>query len=269
MFPSRNNADRRRFLFGLGAVSLGTCVGGTRVFAAGEGDAVAREMNTCELTRRYIATSRVEIHRSGTRRVRELEIAVMRRDESESSLRRYLFLAPRDIRGASLLIREQSDADNDTWLYLPSVGRTRRISSSRQSTSFAGTDFSYADLMAMRLEKYTHAIVGRAGGSIVLESVVKDRSFAHNIGYSKVVTTMSDMTFLPSKVEYFDTKGRHSKTQTMSDPVATPDGRHVLRSRVMTVLESRHETRIRMSGLAFGAKLRDVDFDPGRLSSAL
>ena len=268
MLPSGSDADRRRFLVGLGAISLSTFVGGARAFGAGEGDAVAREMNTCELTRHYIATSRVEMHRGDTVRVRELEIAVMRRGESEKCLRRYVFLAPSDIRGASLLVREQSGADNDTWLYLPSVGRTRRISSSRQSTSFAGTDFSYADLMAMRLGKYTHAIVGRGGGSIVLESVVKDRSFAHNIGYSKVVTTMSDMTFLPSKVEYFDTKGRHSKTQTMSDPVATPDGRHVLRRRVMTVLKNRHETRIRMSGLNFGAKLRDVDFDPGRLAGA-
>ncbi len=147
----------RRALIGGAGVALAMPALVRGAAAAQDAMAVAQAMNTAELTRSFIASATVSLHRGGAPVRRALDIAVMRQGNSDKSLRRYGFTAPADIAGTRLLVRENSGADSDTWLFLPAVGRTRRISTSNQSGAFAGTDFSYADMMSMRRENISTA----------------------------------------------------------------------------------------------------------------
>lgn len=257
---------RRALIGGAGiALAMPALVKGAA--AAQDAMAVAQAMNTAELTRSFVANATVSLNRGGAPLKRALDIAVMRQGNSDKSLRRYGFTAPGDIAGTRLLVRENSGADSDTWLFLPAVGRTRRISTSNQSGAFAGTDFSYADMMSMRLEKYQHSVSAGDGGSIVLDSTVSSGAYAKWIGYSRVVTYVQAGSMLPFRVDYYDLKGRHFKTQEMSGAKATPDGRHILTRRVMTVHGRGLQTQIAISGIQFNTALRGADFDPKRLSS--
>lgn len=57
--------------------------------------------------------------------------------------------APTDLAGAAYLVLEHPDRD-DMFLYLPTVGRVRRINSSGSDGSLMGTDFSYADIKQLQ-----------------------------------------------------------------------------------------------------------------------
>ena len=56
------------------------------------------------------------------------------------------FGAPADIAGVSFLQIQREDGDDDRFLYLPELKRSRRISGAMRANAFMGTDFSYADL---------------------------------------------------------------------------------------------------------------------------
>jgi len=56
------------------------------------------------------------------------------------------FSAPPDLAGSGFLQIEQEDRDDDRFIYLPALKRSRRVAASQRSSAFMGTDFSYADL---------------------------------------------------------------------------------------------------------------------------
>ena len=66
------------------------------------------------------------------------------------------FNSPRDVKGTSTLTFTHKVGDDDQWLYLPSIKRVKRISSSNKSGPFMGSEFSYEDLSSQEVEKYTY-----------------------------------------------------------------------------------------------------------------
>lgn len=68
------------------------------------------------------------------------------------------FLTPADVAGTGFLTYDydQADSDDDQWLYLPALKKTKRIATSDKSGSFMGSDFTYADMTRRRLDDYTY-----------------------------------------------------------------------------------------------------------------
>jgi outer membrane lipoprotein-sorting protein len=56
------------------------------------------------------------------------------------------FSAPADLAGAGFLLVQKKGDDDDRYLFMPDLKRSRRIAGDLRSTSFMGTDFSFADL---------------------------------------------------------------------------------------------------------------------------
>jgi outer membrane lipoprotein-sorting protein len=56
------------------------------------------------------------------------------------------FSAPPNIKGVGFLQVQNKGNDDDRFLYLPELQKSRRIAGATRSTAFMGTDFSYADL---------------------------------------------------------------------------------------------------------------------------
>ena len=69
------------------------------------------------------------------------------------------FTSPADIRGTGLLVWEQPTGDDDRFLYLPSLGRVRRIAGSEAQESFAGSDFTYEDIGGRELDRYDYTLL--------------------------------------------------------------------------------------------------------------
>lgn len=63
-------------------------------------------------------------------------------------------LEPASLRGLALLTVEAAGREDDTFVYLPALGRARRIGMGRRSDSFLGSDLTYADFERHRVEDY-------------------------------------------------------------------------------------------------------------------
>ena len=73
------------------------------------------------------------------------------------------FNYPNDIRGTAFLVWEHPKADDERFLYLPSLGRVRRIAGSETQESFVGSDFTYEDIGGREFDDYTYAFAGADG----------------------------------------------------------------------------------------------------------
>lgn len=96
------------------------------------------------------------------------------------------FTYPNDIRGTSFLVWQHPKGEDERFLFLPSLGRVRRIAGSEAQERFVGSDFAYEDIGGRELEDFTYALLdenaawtppdGAARPAYRLESRHKDRS---------------------------------------------------------------------------------------------
>ena len=124
-----------------------------------------------------------------------------------------VFQEPASVRGTRFLTIENQGKDNDQWIFLPGLGKVRRIAASEGSGSFVGTDFSYDDISSvdrkadldnhkiLREEKY------RDKNCYVIESNPKDTNYQ----YSKMIQWVDKDNFVTYKVELYDKKGTQVK----------------------------------------------------------
>jgi len=129
-----------------------------------------------------------------------------------------IFENPKDVKGTKMLTHSHKGDDDDQWLYLPTVRRVKRISSSNKSSSFMGSEFSYEDLGSQEIEKYNYKWVkdvkiGKKGAKgWVVERIPKSNS-----GYTKMTMTIAEAYMNPIRVEYYDRKKELLKVAKFSN----------------------------------------------------
>ena len=121
----------------------------------------------------------VLIDKSGHERARK--IRSFNKDKGEDKMRIMFFLEPADVKDTGFLTYDYDDAkkDDDQWLYLPALRKTKRIASSDKSGSFMGSDFNYSDMTRKDLDAYDFKILKeeevRGARSWVIEATPKTR----------------------------------------------------------------------------------------------
>lgn len=133
------------------------------------------------------------------------------------------FLEPADVRGTSFLQIEHSEADDDQWIYLPALRKSRRLVSSNRKDSFIGSDFAYGDVLPPKVSLYKHKLTGEETVDglpcYVVESVPATEQVKADYSYSRKVTWVAKDSFHEVKTVYYDVSGRLLKTQTVRDIV--------------------------------------------------
>jgi hypothetical protein len=131
------------------------------------------------------------IDKSGKKRLRKIRAFGMDRGEDELQL--LFFLSPPDLEDTGFLTYDydESGKDDDQWLYLPALKKTKRIASNDRSGSFMGSDFSYADLTSRDLDEYDYTLMKETdvGGVRVwqIESVPRTKQEINETGYTKSI----------------------------------------------------------------------------------
>jgi hypothetical protein len=129
-----------------------------------------------------------------------------------------VFQSPATVAGSRFLTMDNASGGEDRWIFLPSLGRIRRIAASESGSNFMGTDFSYDDMSAMDrdIALDTHSILREEelNGVIcyVIQSIPRDSSFA----YSKTITWVGKNNNLVYKSEMYDRRGTLAKIMEMS-----------------------------------------------------
>jgi hypothetical protein len=70
-------------------------------------------------------------------------------DDDERSKMHMAFDAPPDLRGSAMLMLE-GENHNDTFMYLPELKKTRRVTTSMMNGSMFGSDFTYEEFQQMQ-----------------------------------------------------------------------------------------------------------------------
>jgi len=160
------------------------------------------------------------IDSKGRERVREIAQATKLYDDGQTEKKIIRFLSPADVRGTGLLTFDYETADDDMWLFMPALRKTRRIVSSEKAKNFMGSEFSYADISPADLEDFTYSLVGDTEigeeSCWEIEMIPKDDEIADENGFSKRVAFIAKKDFVVRKAVYFDLDGELHKELAVS-----------------------------------------------------
>ncbi len=140
----------------------------------------------------------------GRERIRQF--VILRRDVIDGGDQDYavLFSRPADVRNTGFLVKKHVRADDDRWLYLPSLDLVRRIAAGDKRTSFVGSHFVYEDVSGRGVEEDTHELVETTDTFYVVKNTPVD---AGSVEFSWWTVWIEKDTFLPAKMEYVDESG--------------------------------------------------------------
>jgi len=156
------------------------------------------------------------INANHQKRQRKMKMIILEKDSGNKSL--MTFLSPADVKGTKFLNYEHINKDDDQWLYLPALKRTKRIASKNKSGSFMGSEFSYEDLSSFNVKKYIFkgdAKEESLNGENVY--VGERKPVSKSSGYTKQISWVDTKEFLIKKVEYYDRKHELLKTALFED----------------------------------------------------
>ncbi|MBD3647755.1 MAG: outer membrane lipoprotein-sorting protein, partial [Pseudomonadales bacterium] len=158
------------------------------------------------------------VDRQGNRAIREMVIRTLESpelDEGDKSL--VIFESPDDIKGTALLSHAHILEPDDQWLYLPALGRIKRISSANKSGSFVGSEFAYEDIAGMEVNKYEYAWLRREPCDDRECAVLEQTPRYERSGYTRLVAWYDLVDYQLRKIDYYDRKNVLLKTLTFSD----------------------------------------------------
>lgn len=128
-----------------------------------------------------------------------------------------VFDVPASIRGTALLSHAHRARDDDQWLFLPALKRTKKIASRNKTGPFVGSEFAFEDLSPQELDKYGYLYIGAepCGGQacFVIDRFPKDRYS----GYSRQRVWLDQVHLRTLRIDYFDRAERHFKQLTVAD----------------------------------------------------
>ncbi|MCL4557689.1 MAG: outer membrane lipoprotein-sorting protein [Deltaproteobacteria bacterium] len=162
------------------------------------------------------------------------------------------FLAPADIAGTGFLSR----SSDNMWLYLPALGRVRRITGHISHGSFMGSDFNYKDLSSEGIEKdFTAKVESFKDGEYQLTLSPK----SSDSPYSMVKIWVKDDTFVPLRMEFYDPAGKLLKI-LINTEVKKIGNKWFPMSMTMTNVQDNHKTEITVEELKIDTGLKDSLF---------
>lgn len=145
------------------------------------------------------------------------------------------FLSPADVRGSGFLSLEGSSGSTETMIYLPALGRVRRVAGGQQQDSFFGSDFSYEEISSLSGDFGddfdTDLLETLPGPVYVLEGTARPGS---DSSYERIVYQVPEETLIPNRVEFYR-GGEVVKILTITATVTAGDYRLPSEIRMETV----------------------------------
>lgn len=207
-------------------------------------------------------------------RVRERAMTLLTRRGSGSAGDRLLirFTYPNDIRNTAFLVWEHPGAEDERFLYLPALGRVRRISGDEKQDSFVGSDLSYEDIGGRELSEYTYAFRaqnaawtapdGSRHDAWSLESAARDR----NAKYPRAVSLVLKDRFIVAHADIFNRRNEREKVFDVTR-LERIDGIWTVLDLVVVNERDRTRTELTTASIRYNVGLTDNDFTRRQLEA--
>ena len=239
-------------------------------------DEIAKQVDERDEGDKSISTMEMTlIDKQGNHRVRKMKNYTMDKGDDTQSV--IFFLSPADVRNTAFLTYDYGDSakDDDQWLYLPALKKTKRIASSDKSSSFMGSDFTYSDMTSREIDDYTYRIAKettvRDHKVWVMESIPKTQKTIDETGYTKSYMFVRQDNFVvvralhilkeTGKKKYLDVK----KLENIDDIwVATE-----IEMKTTKDKNTLHRTILKLDDVKFNQDMDDAFFSVRRIEKGL
>jgi len=199
------------------------------------------------------------IDAKGRERVRKIAQAAKLYDNGNTEKKLIRFLSPADVKGTGLLTFDYKEKDDDMWLFMPALRKTRRIISTEKAKNFMGSEFSYADMTPPVLDNFNYSILGEkecTGGECwEIEITPANEEVADENGFSKKISSIGKEDFVIRKAVYYDLDGELHKEMTVKRIKEMDEENHKFRP---VHLEMVNKQNKRKSIL----KVNEIEFNP-------
>ncbi len=197
-------------------------------------------------------------------------ISVFTKDQGEDTLRLMYFLQPADVRDTGFLTWDYDDSarDDDQWLYLPALKKTKRIASSDKSNAFMGSDLNYSDMTSRNLDDYDFDFYKKRkemqidGHRVwVIQALPRSRAIIDETGYKKsLLFVRDDIDFVVRSI-LWEKSGGTIKYMEVKRLEQIEDIWVATEMHVKKTLNKRavHRTVLRLANVRFNQPL-DIDF---------
>ncbi len=208
--------------------------------------------------------AKMEIQKDGVT-LNELVIDQFTAKAGENTRRTFMeFKAPANVKGTRFLMIADSSGTVDQRIYLPALGKIRRITGIADGTqSFMGTDFSYNDIAYMErdvnLDTYRKEVdeVYQGVPCHVIEATPKDRSSE----YSKTRVWIEKDSNNFVRTEFYDRNGKLVKVIEISS-YKMIQGINTPMQTKMTTLSTGTSTVIHILKMQYNMKIPAKVFTP-------
>ena len=216
----------------------------------------------------------VLIDRRGQKRVRSMKSFSKKFGKDKYTI--MFFKSPSDVKNTAFLTYDYASGskDDDQWLYIPALKKTKRIPSGDKSSNFMGSDFSYFDMTKINLDAYNFKMLkkakvrGKKGSWISLtprsKKTIKESGYIKQkvfVQANNYVVIRSVGTMRGGKTKYLDIPKMHKQS-----------GVWIMDEMKMTLKKGKktlHKTLLRFSKTKLNKSLKDSMFKTRRLTKGL
>jgi len=224
--------------FLIAVLAAGLCAAGFRNIPYLSADEVMQKVKDTQAADAEIDYIRMTTVSSSGEAVTREFISVVQKDTKGDSFYLMRFLAPDDEKGTSLLVTEKEGAEAEQYLYLPALGKPKKIEGSGRAGNFMGSDFTFEDLRKEKVGewKYDRLEDESVEGTdcYVIMATPADKSREKITGYTYRFLYVDKANFVIRRIELLDSKHVITKVFDAQDYQPANNGTQRPRSGVMT-----------------------------------
>ena len=175
----------------------------------------------------------------------------------------FFYQSPTNIRGTAFLTFDYVDKEDNRWLYLPALRKTRRISGSEKGDYFLGTDLTYEDVnLGSKISEtdYSHKVIGTeiidGHKCYVLENIPKTDKLKKELKYGKTKSWVDAELWMVRKTEFWDVQGNRLKTLQIKD-IKKIDGIWTATTLYVMNHKTNHQTYLRFANIDYKTPIDD------------
>jgi len=252
-------------------VTIALIVSGQYAFSQNAREISDKASSAINLTTFEMTQTLKIIDAKGNQRVRQTTSKSLKSSDSFKTL--ITFNSPADVAGTSMLVYDYDNKEDDMWIYMPALRKSRRIVSSEKSQNFMGSEFTNADMSKPNPDEYTYKLLPSTKyegvDCYVVEITPLNKDVSSKMGFSKKNCYIEKSNYLTRKVEYFDATGKKVKEMVYKnyEMIDTVNKKYFAKYMEVVNLSNGRKSIITVDKINTKAQIKESDVSPAVLGA--